>query len=160
MKRQAWRPFAYPVKFNSNKKDLLRECKRHTARRVASARYAALSNGGGYPIQSWGEGVSHPIMMVGGYPITPSSHCGGGGVPQVPLVQSWDGVPPPDLGWGTPLSRSGMGYPPHPDLGWGTPPSRPGMGYPPVQTWDGVPPSRPEMGYSPIQTWDGVPPPI
>ena len=54
---------------------------------VASARYAALSNGGG----------------------------GGGGLPYP--VLGWDGVPPPhpDLGWGTPpspLSRPGMGYPP------------------------------------------------
>ena len=31
------------------KKVLLRERKRHTARRVASARYAALCNGGGVP---------------------------------------------------------------------------------------------------------------
>ena len=36
-----------------NKKVLLRERKSHTARRVASARYAALSNGGGgNPIHS------------------------------------------------------------------------------------------------------------
>ena len=39
-----------------NKKVLLRERKKHTARRVASARYAALSpnGGGGYP---------HPVTM-------------------------------------------------------------------------------------------------
>ena len=35
--------------FKLNKKVLLRERKRHTARRVASARYAALCNGGGAP---------------------------------------------------------------------------------------------------------------
>ena len=37
---------------NSDDKKVLRECKRHTTRRVASARYAALSPdwGGGYPI--------------------------------------------------------------------------------------------------------------
>ena len=41
---------------------LLLERKRHTARRVASARYAALSpNGGG--------GVPHPVLDRGGYPI-------------------------------------------------------------------------------------------
>ena len=40
-----------------NKKVLLRERKRHNARRVASARYAALSNGGG--------GVPHPVLGGG-----------------------------------------------------------------------------------------------
>ena len=39
----------YRAKININKKVLLRERKRHTARRVASARYAALCNGGGVP---------------------------------------------------------------------------------------------------------------
>ena len=47
-----------------NKKVLLHECKRHTACHVASAHYAALSNGG-YPIQSWWRGI-------------PSSNDGGG----------------------------------------------------------------------------------
>ena len=118
-----------------NKKVLLRERKRHTARRVASTHYAALSNPdlvrGGYPIQTeLGWGTLPPEM---GYPL------------------AWDGVPPP-LEMGNP--RPGMGYPPRPGmgyppkLGWGTPPDlgqgiplpRPGMGYPPTQTWDGVPP--------------------
>ena len=57
------------IENGQNKKVLLRKRKRHTVRRVASARYAALSNGGGggvphpdwgYPIQSW---------LGGGYPI-------------------------------------------------------------------------------------------
>ena len=91
--------YQWPHKFFKNKKVLLHECKRHTARRVASARYAALSNGG------WGGST--------------------------PTIQTWPGgYPPcPDLGWGKPPSRPGMGYPhsdlgypPHPDLGWGTPP--------------------------------------
>ena len=51
----------YSVKLRDNKKVLLRERKRHTARRVASARYAGVGGGevphpvmvGGYPIQSW-----------------------------------------------------------------------------------------------------------
>ena len=51
------------VKMLSNKKVLLRERKRHTARRVASARYAGV----GYPIQSWWGGT--PSSHVGGYPI-------------------------------------------------------------------------------------------
>ena len=37
------------LKTVAQKKVLLRERKRHTARRVASARYAALSRGGGVP---------------------------------------------------------------------------------------------------------------
>ena len=51
-----------------------------------------------------------------------------------------DGVPPPhpDLGWGTPLSKHGMGYPP--SAGWCTP----------IQSWDEVPLT---------QFWDGVAPP-
>ena len=68
-----------------NKKVLLRERKRQTAHHVASARYAALSNGGGgYPIQSWW------------------------GVPQVPppsrpgLGEGGTPTPCPDLGWGPP----------------------------------------------------------
>ena len=111
-----------------NKKVLLRERKRQTTRRVASARFADVG------------GVPHPVLDRGG---TPSSL--GGGYPR---------VLPPDLGWGTTLSRKGCPPPdlgwstPHPDLGQGTP--RPGMGYPP----------RPGTGYPPLtQTWDGVPPP-
>ena len=135
-----------------NKKVLLRERKRHTACRVASARYAGGVGGGvphpvmvggypiqswwggdpiqswwgGYPIQSWWGGVPHPVMVVGGYPI--QSWWWGPQVP--PTIQIWPG-----------------GYPRY------SPPSRPGMWYPPptIQTWDGVPPPT-------IQTWDGVPP--
>ena len=99
-----------------NKKVLLCERKRHTARRVESAHYVALCNGG-TPSQVLGGGTpsqvgGYPISGQGGYPIsgrggTPIS--GLGGVPRVP-------PPPlrPDLGWGTPTPR--------PDLGWGTPP--------------------------------------
>ena len=126
----------------TKKKVLPRERKRHTACRVASTRYAALSNGEGgdprYPLH-------HPDL-VGGYP--PPSRPGMGYPPPrpemgyPPTIQTWDGVPPLrsemgyslhlDLGWGTPLPRPWMGYPPYPDLRWGTPPSpRPGMGYPP-----------------------------
>ena len=116
-----------------NKKVLLRERKRHTARHVASAHYADLSRGGtpsqisgypipgpgGYPIPGLGrgtpsqvQGVPHPrsggypIPCLGGYPIS-----GPGGTPS----QVW-GVPrvPPhhlDL----------AGVPPTSDLRWGTP---------------------------------------
>ena len=94
----------------NNKKVLLRERKRHTASRVASARYAALCNGGG----------GYPISGRGGYPVsglwlggTPSQvggvpHLRSGGTPS----QVWGGTmgTPPDLRWGTSLPRPGMGY--------------------------------------------------
>ena len=51
-----------------NKKVLLRERKRHTARRVASARYADLSPDGGYPIQSWTGGTPSSLGGGGRYP--------------------------------------------------------------------------------------------
>ena len=126
-------------------------------------------NGGGYPIQSWVEGCTHPVLAVtGGYPIQswlgvphPRSRWG---VPHHPVlaggypIQSWPGgypIPgpggyPPSAGWGTPL-----------DLGLGTPsPSRPGMEY--TLQLDGVPPPPPPgpgMGYPPRPD-PGLPPPI
>ena len=142
------------------KKVLLRERKRHTARRVASARYAALSNGGGaggYPIQSWwGEGGT-PIQSWWGVPKGTTHHPdlarGYPGYP--PTIHTWTGVPPhhPHLAgsWGTPsLSRVPL------------PLSRPGMGYPtqtwstPTQTCDRVPP-WPRLGMGSPLTWDRVP---
>ena len=111
------------IETNVNKKVLLRERKRHTARRVASDRYSTLSpdEGGGYPIQAW----------LGGYLIP------GWGYPIPCLDLGWgtschlDGVPPP-ISWiryPSPPPGPGMGYPtppgwgnPRPDLGWGTPP--------------------------------------
>ena len=121
-----------------NKKILLRERKRHTARRLACARFADWRGGGWYPIQSWtgGGGLSHPVLDWGGGGVTPSSL--GWGVPQgTPhsrSAQGWgvprsaDGGTQSSLGWGYP-PRSGWGVPhpvldggtPHPDLGWGTP---------------------------------------
>ena len=99
-----------------DKKVLLRERKRHTARRVASARYADPSGGvPGVPPPSWTwDGVPPKPRM--GYPPRP-----GMGYPLdlgwgTPLDLEWG--TPPDLRWGTP-----------PDLRWGTPPARPGMGY-------------------------------
>ena len=107
-----------------NKKVLLRERKRHTARRVASACYAALSNG-------W-EGVPHPVLVVGGYTSHPP-----------PSRPGREGTSHhPDLGWGTPQPRHGIGY---------LPPTQPGMGYLP----------HPDLGWGTLhpQTWDGVPHP-
>ena len=159
------------TKQSRNKKVLLRERKRHTARCVASARYAALSNGEGVTPASYGGGgtptshggVSHSVIVVGrGYPIPswwgephqvmggiPSSHgCGG----------TWDGVPlHPDLWWGTPLPQTWNRSPPdlgqrtpHPDLGWGTPPH---------QDLGQCTPPHPDLGWGtplPTQTLDGV----
>ena len=166
-----------------NKKVLLRERKRHTARRVASTRYAALSNpdlvGGGTPSRPGQGGVPpthHPDLVGGGTPgiPTPTIQTWSGGLPHPDLAwggtlgtpqtgmeypPTWDGVLPLDLGWGTPHLDLGW-VPPYLDLGWGTPLPRPGMGYPPYLDlrW-GTPLPRPEMGYLPTQTWDWVPPP-
>ena len=77
------------------------------------------SGGGGTPSQVWTRGVPHP--------------------------RSGQAPPQPDLEWGTPPPRLGMGYPPRhrtgvppSDLGWGIPPGHE-TGYPP----------GPEMGYPP-----------
>ena len=83
-------------KKNQNNKVLLRERKRHTARPVASARYAR--GGGGIPFSHDG-GVPHPVM-VGGTP------------------------PPSRPGPGVGDGGGTMGTPHHPDLGWGTPPTQ------------------------------------
>ena len=84
------------LKLCFNKKVLLRERKRHTARRVARARYAALMVGGG-------RGSTYPDLGFVGYPWVPSP-------------------PHPDLG---PHLDGGGGIQatPHPDLGWWYPPS-------------------------------------
>ena len=94
-------------------------------------------DGGGTP------GTPHPGM---GYPQPGLDE---GGVPWVPPSPPWDGYPL-DLRWGTPPpSRPGWGtdwtwdgvplpdlrWGTPPDLGWGTPPG-PGMGYPPDLRWD------------------------
>ena len=99
-------------KTNNNKKVLLRERKRHTARRIASVRYAALSGGGvvphprsgGTPFQVWGEGIPH--LRVGG-------------VPQPGLNGGWGGGFPSQV-WGGPHLRVG-GYPGQVSMVGGTP---------------------------------------
>ena len=126
-----------PLIIFQNKKVLLRERKRHTARRIASTCYAALSHPdlvGRYPIQTWSGGT--PSRPGWGVPWVLPTIQTWSGVPQVPpTIWTWDGEPP-DLRWGTTPPRPGTGYP------------QPGMGYPPtIQTWDGVP--LPEMGYPP-----------
>ena len=135
------------LKYPEHKKVLLRERKRHTARRVASARYATLG-GGGTPSSHGGWGVPHPVMVGGG---TISSH-GWGVVPRVPspTIQTWPGGTPSSHcgGWGgvTPSSHGGWGVPYQVMVG-GTISSH---GYPVV------PPHHPDLarGY-PIQSWWG-----
>ena len=80
------------TRFTFEKKVLLREHKRHTARRVVGARYATLSpdKGGGTQSRPGQGGVPNPVLD-GGY-----------------LIQSWypiqswvggtQGTPHPDLG--------------------------------------------------------------
>ena len=90
---------------NYNKKVFLRERKRHTACRVASARYAALSpdrvphpRPRGCPIQTW-----MGYLPTWTWNRVPSSH--------------QDGVPHWSPGWGTPHQLDGVPL----DLGCGTP---------------------------------------
>ena len=90
--------------------------------------------GMGYPHLELGWGTNHPDLGWG-------------------TLHQQDGVPPPDLGWFTPLFRPGMGY--LPSAGWGTIWTWDGV--PPVQTWDWLPPIQ-DLGWgTPILNWDGVP---
>ena len=136
-----------PLQLESHKKILLRERKRHTARRVASTTSVVLTQRGGvHHLRSRSRwGVPHPRSRrevphpwPGGTP----SQVQTGGTPS----QVWmGGLPHP---WGYP---SLAGVPHCPDLGWGTPPpSGPGQGTP-VWTW---------LGYPPEWTWPGYPLPI
>ena len=85
-----------------NKKVLLHECKRHTARCQASAYYAGLSPNGGGGVTPSSPGWEDPVLTwkLGKTP---------------PPVQTWDGVHPPpprSVGWGTPSpSKTGWGIP-------------------------------------------------
>ena len=91
---------------------------RHTAHRVASARYGELSpdGGGGYPtVQTW-DGVPPPVQNWD----------------VVLNVQTWDGVPSPIQNWDVVLKAQTLdGLPPIQT--WDGVPSlsRPGMGYAP-----------------------------
>ena len=92
--------------FKINKKVLLRERKRHTARRVVSTFSLVLT---GYPpILTWPRG--------GGYPAR-------GNPGRVPPIPSWL--------WGTLPGYPQQGVP-HPNLAWGYPTWVPPAGYPPA----------------------------
>ena len=86
----------------SNKKVLLRERKRHTARRVKVLFYLAGWGGGAELSRSWlparGGGGTPVLSCLGG---DPQSYPGWGGVPQSCPGQ---GVPQSCPGWGVPLS--------------------------------------------------------
>ena len=139
-----------------NKKVLLRERKSNTACRVASARYAALSGGGGgYPI--WRGGTPARSWWWGGLP-----HPG----EVTPARSWWWGVPHPRFG----VSHPRVGeYPSQVLMVGGTlgtprnavppPPSRPGWGTPSptIQTWMGYPPPRNVNRQTPVKT---VPSPV
>ena len=152
--------------FNLNKKVLLRERKRHTARRVASPRYAVPVGGtppppswdltwmgevlhpaGGGTPSCWREGVTPSQVWTGGAP-----HSAGWGTP----TWTWEGVFPCQQDW-VPWPWQLDGVPPTwtceggtPSAGWGTP----------TWTWEGVTPPPPVswMGYPPSAGW-GTPPP-
>ena len=110
---------------NKKKKVLLRERKRHIARRVVSTRFAALSRGrGGYPysVLTWGD-YAHPVLMGGGGVTHPVLNWGGGGTPYWPGRRT---PPPPhhQTGWGNPtLIRLDGVPPPLVGLDGGTAPS-------------------------------------
>ena len=61
------------LEINGNKKVLLRERKRHNACHVGSARYAALSSGGGVPHPRSGGYPDQVLMVEGGTLGTPQS---------------------------------------------------------------------------------------
>ena len=125
-----------------NKKVLLRERKRHTARHVAVAS-ACYFGGRGLPrIPAPRHGMGTPPEM--GYP----PRHGMGYPPEMGY--------PPRHGMGYPTE---MGYPPI--QGWGTPPFQGWIGYPPQPRLDRVPPlSKAGLGTPPpIQGWIGYPPP-
>ena len=112
-----------------NKKVLLRERKRHTARRVANALSVGWGwgwggtpsshDGGEVPYPVMVGKVPHPVMVVGGYPrVPPPSRPGQGRyTPHHPDLAG--GYPPTIQTW------SGEGYPHHPDLAWGVTPGTP-----------------------------------
>ena len=129
-------------------KVLLRERKRHTARRVTSA-YCAVLFGGISPCPDLGPNLHmgwysnlHPelapdldggVLLVTPPPSWPGTWPGWGGTlkycPNLrwgypPQVLTWDEStpPPPDLGWGILHPNLGWGTSPPPSAGWGTPP--------------------------------------
>ena len=167
--RKSFRSQLYSGRFANfvlNKKVLLPDRKRRTARCVASTRSAVLPWGESVP-QSWLGGTPVLSQRRGGYPSPGQGGCipvlswlGGGvlGTPQLRFVYSLarTGVPS-HLGLGHLLVRTGE---PPPHLGLGHPLARTEV--PLERTWDqrpgkepgtGVPPRKDlGLGYSPVWT--------
>ena len=161
------------------KKVLLRERKRHTTCRIASARCAALSpDEEGVPQSVLARGLPHPVLdtpsqvQAGGTPsqVCPDLEWGTpyylDGVPptwtwrMIPPTWTWHMIPPtwtwhmipPTWTWdAVPPPGPGIGYP-CPELGWGTPHLDLGWGIP-TWTWNRVPPSRSGMWYPQSAEW-------
>ena len=136
---QSYFCFFVTTTLNQNhKKVLLRERKRHTARRVSSTPPAVLSGGGApYP---WlgGGGVPHP------WPGYSHPDLAGEGTPSLAGV-----LPCPNLPGGGGASSLAAGIPP--------PHLDPARVPPPILTWSGGAPSLARV--PPIWTWLGYPPP-
>ena len=128
------------IENNGNKKVLLRDRKRHTARRVAGARSAFLSWGGGTPVQAVGPGGGVVQSQLGGFPVL-----------SWPEGSSWQAYPPAGTGV-SPSAGTGV----HPQKGPGTRNlvKNPGLEYP----WKG-PGKEPETRVPPgkdlePETWE------
>ena len=117
-------------KILENKKFLLRERKRHTARRVASTCYA-VPVGGTLPLSR------SKVRMGGRGKGTPYPSPGKGATP----------FPGPGR-WGYPPSQVRMGGTPYSDPGREYPPSGPGKGVPPVGKDGGTPPPEVEQTHT------------
>ena len=130
------------INFIPNKKVFLRERKRHTVRRVASARSAALSGRGGVPRSSPNgttRAPSGPDWRGGGGVTGTDGQTGQMGYlhqsdRSIPITQMGDPCYPDgdtlnhQLDGGSPHSRLDEGYPPPPSQCW--------MGYlPPPRVW-------------------------
>ena len=114
--------------WKSNKKILLRERKRHTARRVLSTPYVVLT---GYPPQPGYPPAGYPPGRVPPHPGYPP-----GRVPPQPRYPQ-AGYPPP------PPRVPPPGYPPRLDLAGYPPPAGPGRVPPPRLDLAGYPPVLP-----------------
>ena len=122
-----------------NKKVLLRERKRYTARRVVSTRYVVKVGC-----------TPSPILPMG---IAPS--CWGRTVP--PILTRNCGTPPcPDLRWEHPPVLTWDRGTPHPTLRWGTLPSWSGIGIPPIGRTAVPPPPKSGCG---LTNWKQYLPP-
>ena len=140
---------------NLNKKVLLRERKRYTARRVVSTPSVVLTGYPPHPDLARGEGGTLPWYSLAGYP-----PAGPGRVP--PLLDLARYPPPAGPGRIPPPQLDLAGYPPYPQLDLvGYPPGCPmafwemlqsimGYGYPPCGQTDGWKDRRMSKHYLPV----------